>query len=165
MKRHHVHLFLLLVLLRSFTALNGQQAMELQVVGAAGSVLANSAGNTFHFTVGELMVTEPQSDNNILSQGFHQIIVWQSVSDAELEHPSFNLRVYPNPGADFLKLETVLPVQVSLFDVHGRLIIPINHISSLATFDVRELAAGTYFLHAADAAGKTLKTYTILLID
>ncbi len=165
MKRYRVVIILWWVLLRSFTALSAQQAMELQVVGAAGSVLANSEGGTLHFTVGEMMVAESQSDNNILPQGFHQIVVWESVPSIDPEDTGFALSVYPNPTTDFLKMETDMPVNVSLFDTHGRLVIPINDVILSATFDVRELAAGTYFLYAADPAGKTLKTFTILLID
>jgi hypothetical protein len=42
---------------------------------------------------------------------------------------------------------------------------PVHPVLSSATFDVSELAVGVYFLHAAGAAGQTLKTFTILIID
>ncbi|MCA0236945.1 MAG: T9SS type A sorting domain-containing protein [Bacteroidetes bacterium] len=140
-----------------------QQQMELQVVANSGLVLTSNSGNTLHFTLGEVMVTESQSDNNLLSQGFHQVVVLQSVSDEEPLFSGIKLQVYPNPGSDFLNVETDTPVKVSVVDLHGRSVLPAIMVPVFTSLDVQGLAAGVYFLHATDAAGKIFKIFPVLL--
>lgn len=160
-KRHFLFSFLGLLLL-PFTPLLGQQAMELQVIGSAGTVLSNSAGVTLHFTIGEMMVAESQN-NNILPQGFHQIVVWQIVPSDEPADIALQVKVYPNPTSGYLQIDTDTPVQVSMFDLNGRMVLPVTDITTSDNFDLTGFAAGTYFLQAIGEAN-VVKNYKVQVI-
>lgn len=162
MKKRRLFFQILAVLFFPVSGLFAQQAMELQVIGAAGSVLSNSAGATIHFTVGEMMVTEKQN-NNILPQGFHQIVVWQIVPSDEPAGIALELKVYPNPTSGFLQIDTDTPVQASMFDLNGRMVLPVTDITTSENFDLTGLAAGTYFLQAI-GEGNVVKSYKVQII-
>ncbi len=161
-KRHFLFPFIAMLLLPA-AILWGQQAMELQVVGSAGTVLAGSSGTTLHFTVGEMMVAEAQN-NNILPQGFHQIVVWQIVPSDEPADISFQVKVYPNPTSGYLQVETEMPLQVSMYDLNGRMVLPVSDITSMESFDLTGFASGMYFLRVMEKENSVVKSFKVQVI-
>ncbi len=143
-------------------SLFAQQGMELQVIGSGGTTLSNTSGATMHFTTGELMVTEEQN-NNILAQGFHQIILWFITPVKELPDLAL-VRVFPNPASEVLHIETNTPLSAALFDIHGRLVIAPTPIEEAGEMNLSHALSGNYFLQTFDRSGKRLQTVLIQVI-
>ncbi len=153
----------LLLVLSVVSRSHAQQGMELQVTGSSGTVLSNSSGATLHFTVGEMIVSEAQN-NNILAQGFHQIMVWHITPVDETEEAPFRFRIYPNPASDVLHIETEQPLEAMLLDVQGRVSIAPTLIHDFGEFDLTRLPSGTYFLQSTAVEGKRMPSFKIQIV-
>lgn len=165
-------LFLSIVLLFSI-AVNGQVAIiSPTVISNAGEnfVLPNS-GYTGSYTIGELLITTLRSDSNIITQGFQQADPVQSVSIHEELTSDQEIKVFPNPTANFVTFEInqlhVREIKVYLVDMLGRVL---NSQSLKATsgqlvFDLSEMADSYYFLRAVNANGNAIGTYKVQKIN
>ena len=79
---------------------------------------------------------------------------------AVVSHVREKLRVWPNPAAGLVRVESVLPLrQIAVYDLYGRLVLMIDdlpdcsHIVNLSSFP-----AGVYFLRTEGGVGKVLKS-------
>ena len=72
------------------------------------------------------------------------------------------LRVFPNPSADFVRIEreTSAPAICSVFDADGRLALRRRVAAPEAQIDLRDLPAGTYFIQLQSP--KTVATTTLV---
>lgn len=76
-----------------------------QVTATAGDAYENS-NYSLTFTLGEPVIITLQSDDNLLTQGFHQSDI--QVAITAVHDPAFSvMKVFPNPAADklFIHLE------------------------------------------------------------
>ncbi len=70
------------------------------------------------------------------------------------EHEMANLRVYPNPMRDFFNVQCTFEVKtIEVYDVYGKLFIPMNVMGDQTRVNVSELPAGVYVLCVTDADG------------
>ena len=136
------------------------QSIELQVVGSAGSVYANSAGS-LHFTVGEPMIRTNTNSAGVLPEGFHQQMVWLIVPADERPTEAAHLHVYPNPVSTLLHIDTDRPVDAALFDLTGRAVLPAVHLDVSDDLPVADLPPGFCFLRLSDTYGRSLRSFKI----
>ena len=99
------------------------QAQE--VVTTAGSHGETSSGS-LSWTVGESVIETITDGTITLTQGFQQSkLTVTAINDLKI--PGIELSVYPNPTNSFLSIEVKADKQrdllLSLFDLHGRLIL------------------------------------------
>lgn len=134
------------------------QSMELEVIGAAGTSLATSAG-TLQYTVGEPMI-RTVAQEGILSEGFHQAAVWEIVPVQEI--PEINLSVWPNPFPEYLEIKTDRPVSLTLYDVIGKKVMSPVEVQDRILLQPGQLPAGAYFLEVSDANGRPLGLYKLI---
>lgn len=76
--------------------------------------------------------------------------VYASVQDVAVEKP---MRLYPNPAADQLWVETQETAQLFLFSVDGALIMNQSIPQGTSSIEVRELATGMYIIQIATESG------------
>ena len=78
--------------------------------------------------------------------------------------PAVALKLYPNPVADFVTLQSGAPVSgtVVLYDVGGRRVLrqAVSAVGS-ARLDVRDLPAGVYLLELQTVMGKTTQKLVV----
>ena len=160
------HLSILFTMLAAFAFTQvafGQASVELQVVGSAGNVVTSTSGATLHYTAGE-MATREEVNGATLAQGFHQILVQKVSPTTESVTLAANIRVYPNPAQDFLRLETDTPLRASLFDLSGRQVLPSTAVETTTELDLSALPVGTYLLQSLTAEGNPLQSFKIQII-
>lgn len=80
----------------------------------------------------------------------------QGLSIRETVNSSF--KIYPNPSADFIFVQSQVPVELNLSDMTGRVLIRQKNDSKL---DVTNLASGVYILQVKDEFGNLLGTEKI----
>lgn len=92
-----------------------------QVLSSMGGIFQNSNG-ILCFTLGELAIDIYTKGETTITQGFHQGIYVEPVS--ELPGMNFSIDVYPNPVNDYIiiKIEKEYSQNVSfiLYDINGK---------------------------------------------
>lgn len=61
----------------------------------------------------------------------------------------------PNPAKDFVNLQTAIPVNASIYNFEGRLMLRTNNATQI---DIRSLAAGSYVIHISNAKDASQQT-------
>ncbi|MFO7923564.1 MAG: T9SS type A sorting domain-containing protein [Bacteroidales bacterium] len=158
-------LTLIFFLLNLNVNLNGQY-LTPQVIASIGGFASNDAGS-LSWTVGETFTATYSSDNLFLTQGFQQPD-FMVVSAENIIMPDFNVKVFPNPATDFIRVEWETPdqteIHVELYDLVGRRISQeksdnsVNHIQ----MDLQSFQRSAYLLKVYSKDGKFSKTYRII---
>jgi len=76
------------------------------------------------------------------------------------------ISVYPNPTSQFVNLDIPANynlLDISMYDVTGKLLRTKANASGLVTFDVNDLATGTYYLQVLNPKNKDLKTFKLIV--
>lgn len=147
------HILILLFALFVSTALCAQ-TMERQVIGAGGGFAQTTAGS-LHWTAGEMAISPRTTLDIYWGEGFQQVWVAPTVStDGPDAAPAIALTVYPNPAADYLRVECDAPLQAQLFDLSGRPVSGLVAVNGMAEFNLGNLPAGLYLLRAFDEQGR-----------
>ena len=139
------------------------QSLSLNVIAAAGNHF-NGNNAQLSWTIGE-PVTETFAANAIqLTQGFHQTnLTIVAVTDPVA---GFQVRVYPNPTADRVNIESLGYTSVfsmALSDALGRtLLFQSATQSGLRSLDLSGYAAGVYYLRLRVEDPKTVQTFKII---
>ncbi|WP_347926353.1 T9SS type A sorting domain-containing protein [Pontimicrobium sp. SW4] len=68
------------------------------------------------------------------------------------------IKVYPNPTADYIIIDTKLSIETSIYNILGQEVITTNN----KEIDLTKLNSGTYFLWLKDIASKNLNSYKII---
>ncbi len=68
-------------------------------------------------------------------------------------------RVYPNPAQDVVYIQSIVPVNIALSSIEGKVIRETEHISHLS---LGQLAEGIYFLRITDQYGNLIKVEKIV---
>ena len=139
----------------------GQTIQNSVVSSAAGSA---SAGNVkMDYTIGETVIETFSAGGNTLTQGFHQTnLTLVAIENVEL---FAEISVYPNPTSEFVNLDIPAGynmLDISMYDVQGKLLRTKTNASGLVTFDVNDLATGTYYLQVINTKNKELKTFKLI---
>ena len=128
--------------------------------------LISSSGNTFsnntlkmEFSIGELVIETHQiSQNNILTQGFHQPLTNNLVSSSVINYPSI---VYPNPTFNFVTIEFSKKNtgEIFIYNILGKLMKNYKFDEARKKqIDLSGIAEGNYFLHInTDSKKETYK--------
>ena len=144
--------------------LNGQ-TMSPFVVSTAGGI-SSAGGVSLSWTAGELAIETRSAGSLILTEGFQQTDL-KVVSAGEIMVPGFDIRVYPNPATDFIRVEwtrTEGNMRVELYDLVGRRL-KMEQTDSDNTYiqiDLRSLTRSTYLLKVIKPGGDFSRTYRIV---
>lgn len=99
---------------------------RIQVISAAGKT-GTQAGLTFHYTVGEPIITTLIGDTRIVTQGFHQPELSATVSVNDLNLADWGIEIFPNPTADFLTVrfsdKKIGNLRASVFNLLGQVML------------------------------------------
>jgi len=152
----HYLLILLIALCATFL-----QAQE--VVTTAGSYGETTSGS-LSWTIGEPVIETITDGTNTLTQGFQQSKLTVTAIN-NLKVPGIELSVYPNPTNSFLSIEVKTDkqrdLQLSLFDLNGRLILQKKMAGNKQTIKMQNYKPATYILKVTEA-NKDIKTYQIV---
>ena len=80
-----------------------------------------------------------------------------SSSHQDDESTLANITIYPNPSSDFINIKSNMVLEVSVFDVTGKLIMSEYFTTKL---DISQLEKGTYILNLSD--GINTSTHKII---
>jgi hypothetical protein len=152
---------ILLVIAMFFSGVILAQENNLQVIGSSG---ANYATDNYQisWTIGEPVISMHQSDNYILTQGFHQTSATITRIDNEIEN-SFDLQVFPNPTTRFVNIQGGgYGLTCNLFDMSGRIIYQQEFTDSEVVLDLSYYAIGTYLLNLTDESGSSVAKFKVV---
>ena len=138
------------------------QTIQNSVISSAGA--STSSGNVkMDYTIGEPVIETFSSGGNTLTQGFHQTnLTLVAIENIEL---FAEISVYPNPTSELVNLDIPANyklLDISMYDVTGKLIRIKTNASGLVTFDVKDLATGTYYLQVLNPKNQELKTFKLI---
>ncbi len=138
-------------------------AQSQEVVASAGIYFENK-NHQISFTVGETVIETYRGDQFLLTQGFHQPLLWVTELD-ELVGINLNIKAYPNPTADFVKInsneELPLGSTFHLYNMQG-VLVRIGEMDGLTTeVSFRQLVPANYFLKIFHE-DNILKTFKII---
>lgn len=128
-----------------------------QVISAAGKS-GTQAGLTFHYTVGEPVITTLSGNTRIVTQGFHQPELCMLVSTHDLDLAAWAIEVFPNPTADFLTVRFAGDkgnnLRASVFNLFGQVMLSDQSLSqpSGSRLDCSAWQPGVYILQLQDPA-------------
>ena len=117
------------------------------VIGSGG----NGGNSTVNFTIGEAFISGGATTSAQITQGFQQPNLWGvKIEEQEL----FELKVFPNPVASILTLESTFPIEephkLFLYSAEGKLILESSLTENAMQLDFSNYAAGTYTLIVND---------------
>lgn len=118
-----------------------------EVIAGSGGHQSSSA-YTLSWTLGEVVI-ETMSNDNILTQGFHQPDI-QIVSVDQKDKAQFEITAFPNPTSSNLTLqvpaEDFLGMQYEVLDSRGRLVGQGKINETKTGISMEALQASTYFI-------------------
>ena len=138
--------FLLTIALLASAALTAQ-SLTPTVIATAGFGYS-SPELQVDMTIGETFITTLQTQDNILTQGFHQpeASTILSVDDKEV---AAVVSIFPNPATHDVNVTVngAAPNEVHVFDGTGRLVMSAQRTSII---NIQKLAAGMYTLRVVN---------------
>jgi Secretion system C-terminal sorting domain len=128
------------------------QSMALEAIGSSGGT-DGSNGYSLTWTVGEAVTLNGQQGTNYVGAGFQQARKKSTTVGWTIQfEPLANLKIYPNPAADYLIIESETNgLTARMYDLLGRPVIITQPMSEREQLDLSELPAGTYLLQVFDA--------------
>jgi len=123
--------------------LTGLTVKAQTVIGSGG----NGGNSTLSYTIGEAFISGGATTSAQITQGFQQPNLWGvKIEEQEL----FELKVFPNPVASILTLESTFPIEephkLFLYSAEGKLILESSLTENAMQLDFSNYAAGTYTL-------------------
>lgn len=148
---------------------SGQVSIDRSVIGATGTNEVSSGNTSASWTVGETAVNTETNGTITLSEGFHQGI--EDNLSVEVNTPSVDLKVYPNPTQDkvFISVDATSKQSIHfvLYTALGQeVLLPENSMNvsghTEKSLDFSHLTKGTYLLHVTSENGVHLSTIRII---
>lgn len=138
--------FLVMVSLRT-------QSLVIDVVGTSGASISISNNPSLDWTVGEISV-ETYTNQNVLTQGFHQVIPLATRVFPETSG-IYSVTIFPNPFSDRLhiKSENVEIVQIIVLDMIGKELINTKVPNEFEFIDLSLLLNGSYVMQIICSEG------------
>lgn len=134
---------------------------------SAAPELISSAGGgnaTLQWSLGEPVIITVESNNNVLTQGFHQTLLTITSLD-ELKAEEIAINIYPNPVMTSftinLNQSPSEPVSWKLYDMNGRVVMLEKMNTTKGTYNVAHLSSGVYVLQM-DMSENTSKSWRIV---
>lgn len=142
-----------------------QTSIDRQVIGSAGQLLHSASGASLLFTTGETAIQELTTHCS-LAQGFHQVLVEKSTLLSAHQTPTqaVRIQVYPNPVSDLLNIQTDTPIQATLYDLQGKVVVNATNIEQTETIRLQSLSPGAYVLRTQLANGTPASTFRIQIV-
>jgi len=139
-------LFLIVLVTSSFVSIS--QTVEHHVISSTGTEIRNSNGELY-FTVGEPASELLENEDFQLTQGYHQGL-FLFVATEDVSKLPFEVKLYPNPAAEFVNITLVdiSPVnfEYTLFDLNGKVQLTGSFSDLTERLSLSNLANSTYFL-------------------
>lgn len=136
------------------------QTVERNVIASGGQVLSN-ANIEVSYTIGEVIVTQLNQSQYIITQGFHQ------PSKKMINAPGVtDILIYPNPTVDEIVIQfpdNVGDYKINVYDEAGRLIKKISSNELQQIVSLKEEAAAAYYFRIEGEDFKS--TYTIVKVN
>jgi hypothetical protein len=136
------------ILIPALTLVFCLSAKSQQVLSTTGSHVQNNQG-MLSWTLGEPFITTLTSDENMLTQGFHQGKLTVTAIMEKNILP-FSITAYPNPAIEILHLkiepETSARLQYLLYSLHGQLLSESPISGSITEISFNDLKPGLYFV-------------------
>jgi Secretion system C-terminal sorting domain len=140
---------LVLLFCWSIPILINAQTLSPSLISSAGAHADLFSFGTLDWSVGEPVVTT-LTNGDILTQGFHQVFVTvtTAVDEPHLPGDDVTMRIFPNPTAQWVTLESSAPVVLRVFDLRGAELHYVPQAANIQLLDLGRLAAGTYIVEA-----------------
>ena len=129
------------------------QSITPEVVATSGDHYSAN-GIQLSWTVGEATIETYESNDNFITQGFHQTELLITEID-ELNPTNVQVSLYPNPTADFLIItiaENENDLEMVLFDVNGKRLRSDKISGNQMTVDMTGLANAYYVVRLQSKA-------------
>ena len=121
-------------------------------------------------SIGQSGIIGLAAKNNLyVQQGFlNNANIFEINNTTDDFEKAVSFTVYPNPVVDYVTIlfteKPTVPIQISLYDVRGRLILTEKYLPSISlTVPIRPLSEGVYLLHII--SGKSIGSKKILKIN
>jgi hypothetical protein len=158
---------LLLATLMIFAALFYLRAQSIspEVIAAAGDYFSNGTVS-ISWTLGEIATETIGNGTIILTQGFQQPN-YGVVSVPKWSDKRFEIKAFPNPARDFLKIQVNgnenTDLIIEMYDAIGRklYIQKMEAGTTMYEIDVATFVPGMYYLKFSDDKGHVVQTYQI----
>ncbi|HQG57120.1 MAG TPA: T9SS type A sorting domain-containing protein [Bacteroidales bacterium] len=141
-----------------------EQCFSQQVVSSTGTS-AEGANVRISWTVGEPMIGTFTGTSVILTQGFHQSKL-TITSLKEIDLPSFEVNVYPNPFFSQLQITVTKGdwnnLQYLLFSLDGKLLQQKVALNQVETMNLESFAQGVYLLKVSGHHNQTIRTFLVI---
>ena len=127
----------------------------IQVISAAGKS-GTQAGLTFHYTVGEPVITTLAGNSRKVTQGFHQPELCTLVSTNDLDLAAWGIEVFPNPATDFLTIrfsnDNGSSLNATVFNLFGQVMLSDQRLNKPdgTQLDCSSWQPGVYILQLQD---------------
>lgn len=138
-----------------------------QVIGSTGHIGVQQ-GQSYAYTVGEVVIVTVGSDNRTLTQGFHQPEQTRIVSVGDPDFANWDISVYPNPVSEALTVRYSTDkgalLTATVVDLVGKVIIQNQPLADPdgSTLDCRSWQPGVYFLILTDPVGRGSSTVRVI---
>lgn len=150
--------FLFTFLVTSFVSEIGF-SQDLFLVGAAGTYTEDTGGSV-SWSLGELVIETASSSTRDITQGFQQGNIYvtgvEELKDSEIS-------IYPNPAAEYVTIQSDEAVNVSIYDMSGRLVGTWYFTNTQNLINVSDYSRGTYSLVIESVNSKPYITKLVVL--
>lgn len=161
MKRNQ-KIFLKWVIAAIFFTTNSYSQESIVVTGGKGAGI----GGASSYSVGQIADIQLKGSGGSAQEGIQQPYEIATLSNDKFDEISLIMTAFPNPVIDQLNLIVLNnkfdDLSYDLFDINGRVISKVSHVSSSeTTVSMQGLAKGVYFL-AVSNNSKKIKTFKII---
>jgi hypothetical protein len=100
------------------------------------------------------------SDHNTTASGWMAIVEDHIISvDEHNSSPDGELAIYPNPASSWLNIQTSLPGEMSIYDLHGRKCMELSLRAAQTRADISTLPGGIYILRISQGNEQLQKKF------
>lgn len=135
------------------------QSISPSVINTNGGQFSNN-DFSLEWSIGEVVVTSLQSGSNILTQGFIQPNLPNSVSNIDLNDP--NLLVYPNPFTNWVNIIDNNNLNqiwnIKIFNSEGKFLFEKLNVNQI---DLEFLSNGLYLIYISDDKNNFIESIKI----
>ena len=119
------------------------QSIDREVIASSGQNFTSASGS-IAYTLGETITTTFDPGFK-LSQGFHQ--EWAVVTAVQNDFADLlNINIYPNPTSGWLNVTSDIAVQLTLFDLSGKIVFHGEKQVGTEQINLGNLQAGLFML-------------------
>lgn len=139
------------------------QTIDMQLIGSMGGHYTLSNGIEYAYSVGEPIVETYQQSNSVITQGFHQPLVFnpshvRSFSDDEL------CTVYPIPADQTIQIQfdQIMDRTIQIESILGQVLSKQRSNQNLYQFLIDRLPAASYIIRSINHQHQTITTLTFI---